>query len=131
LPALSINWNGRQKTTGTFGIAGSAIDLSNFKDSAALVLDIRIDRKPDKEVYIGMSCGYPCEGRINARRLLGQSPQKQWFSLPIPLNCLKGDDFDLSKITTPLQIATEGRLELAVLNVRLEKLEAGETGCTN
>lgn len=127
--ALSLVWNGRKKEYGSFGIFGAPIDLSAYKDAVALVLDIRVDRKPDKAVSLGMDCGYPCQGKMNIQRLLQKAPAKQWFSLPIPLNCIKGDNFDLTKINAPLTLGTDGRLEVSLLNVRLEKLQEGDASC--
>lgn len=127
--ALSLSWDGRKKEYGSVGIFGAPIDLAAYKDAASLVLDIRVDRKPDKAVSIGMDCGYPCQGKLNIQRMLQKAPAKQWFSLPIPLNCIKGDNFDLSKINAPLTLGTDGRLEISILNVRLEKLQEGEESC--
>lgn len=127
--ALSLVWNGRKKEHGSFGIYGAPVDLSAYKDSVSLVLDIRVDKKPDKPVSFGLDCGYPCQGKINVQGLLKKAPTREWFSLPLPLNCFKGEHFDLSKINGPLTIGTEGRLEISLLNVRLEKLKVDEKSC--
>jgi hypothetical protein len=126
--AIQITWN-KKKTQGNFSISGNPIDLSKVKDSAYLTLDIRMDQKPDKTVKIGMDCGYPCRAELTLNGLIKQMPKGEWFSLPIPLNCFKSDNFDLSKINSPLTISTDGRFTLSITNVRLEKMPEGEKGC--
>lgn len=129
--ALELNWSSRKKMQGSFGIYGAPIDISVFKDAAALVIDLKVDVRPNKDVHIGMDCGYPCRATISARKLLTEFKTGEWFSLPIPLNCFKSEEFDLSKINGPFIIDTEGKLKLTIANIRLEKLMEGEKGCTD
>ncbi len=126
--AIQITWN-KKAQQGNFSIYGNPIDLSKFKDAAYLTLDIRMDQKPDKTVKIGMDCGYPCRAELTLNGLIKKMPKGEWFSLPIPLNCFKSDNFDLSKINSPLTISTDGRFTLSITNVRLEKMPEGEKGC--
>ena len=126
--AIQITWN-KKAQQGNFSIYGNPIDLSKFKDAAYLTLDIRMDQKPDKTVKIGMDCGYPCRAELTLNGLIKKMPKGEWFSLPIPLNCFKSDNFDLSKINSPLTISTDGRFTLSITNVRLEIMPEGEKGC--
>src|SRR5690606_11529352 len=127
--ALQLTWSSRKKGQGSFGIYGGPIDLSAVKDAASLTIDMKVEVRPDKDVSIGMDCGYPCRAAIPARKILREFPVGEWFSLPIPLNCFKGDEFDLSKINGPFTISTEGKLTVTITNIRLERLAEGETGC--
>lgn len=127
--AIQIKWSPRKKETGNLGLYGNAIDLSKFKDAAALTIDMRVDVKPDKDVKVGLDCGYPCRADLSINNLIKQMPKGEWFSLPLPLNCFKSDNFDLSKITGPFSIATDGKLTISIANIRLEKLGEGEKGC--
>ncbi len=128
--ALQLVWKASNKNLGSFALYGNPIDLSKFKDSVTLTIDMRIDRKPNKDVRIGMDCGYPCRADLSINGMIKSMPSGQWFSLPIPLNCFKSDNFDLSKINGPFTIATDGKLTLSITNVRLEKLPEGDKGCT-
>lgn len=58
-------------------------------------------------------------------------PKGEWFSLPIPLNCFKGDNFDLGKITSPVTLSTDGRFSLSITNIRLEKMPDDDKGCSD
>ncbi|PUA27257.1 MAG: glucan-glucohydrolase [Cellvibrio sp. 79] len=127
--AIQIKWSPRKKETGNLGLYGNAIDLSKFKDAAALTIDMRIDVKPDKDVKIGLDCGYPCRADLSINGLIKKMPKGEWFSLPLPLNCFKSDNFDLSKIVGPFSIATDGKLTISISSIRLEKLGEGEKGC--
>jgi hypothetical protein len=128
--AIQLTWS-RKKGQANFGIYGSPIDLSAYKDAASLTIDLKVDVRPSANVTIGMDCGYPCGAKVPVRSMLKEFPAGEWFSLPIPLNCFKGDEFDLSKINGPFTMSTEGKLTVTIANIRLERLGEGEKGCTD
>lgn len=127
--AIQLTWAPKISGQGNFGLYGNPIDLSAFKDKAVLSIDMRVDVKPSKTVNIGLDCGYPCRADLPINKLLKGMPKGEWFNLPIPLNCFKGDKFDLSKIAGAFTIATDGKFTVSIANVHLEKLADGETGC--
>lgn len=129
--AIQITWAARKKVVGNIGLYGAAIDLSKFKDAASLTIDMRVDVKPDKDVKIGLDCGYPCRADMSINAMIKQMPKGEWFSLPLPLNCFKSDNFDLTKIVAPLSISTDGKFTVSITNIRLEKLGEGEKGCAD
>lgn len=126
--AIQIKW-ARKSVQGNFALYGSPIDLSKFKDAASLTIDMRVDAKPDKDVKIGLDCGYPCRADISINGMIKKMPKGEWFSLPLPLNCFKSDNFDLTKINGPFTIGTEGKFTVSITNIRLEKLPEGDKGC--
>lgn len=127
--AIHIKWSPRKKVVGTLSFFGDTIDLSKFKDAASLTIDMRVDVKPDKDVKVGLSCGYPCLANVSINSMIKSMPRGEWFSLPLPLNCFNGENFDLSKISGPFTIATDGKFTVSITNIRLEKLPEGEKGC--
>ncbi len=127
--AIQIKWSPRKKVQGNLSLYGNPIDLSKYKDSASLTIDMRIDVKPDKNVNIGLDCGYPCRADLSINGMIKKMPKGEWFSLPLPLNCFKSDNLDLSKINGPFSIATDGKFTVSITNIRLEKLPEGEKGC--
>ncbi len=129
--AIQIEWSARQKVVGSFSLLGEPINLSSVKDSASLTVDMRVDVKPDKNVSISLGCGYPCRADLSINAMIKKMPRGEWFSLPLPLNCFKGDDFDLSKISSPFSVVTEGKFTVSITNIRLEKLPEGEKGCVD
>jgi len=127
--AIRAVWS-RKKMRGEIKVAGSAIDISEYKDQAALTFDLKINAKPKKDVLVGIDCHYPCRAEVSISKQLRKRSNGEWFIFPIPLNCFKSDDFDLSKVNA-FMISTEGKLNLSIANVRLERLPEGEAGCSD
>ncbi len=125
--ALRVNWS-RKKEKGEFKIAGSNMDIAAAKNVAALTFDLKINKKPSKGVTASIDCNWPCRAEVNIGRQLRKQKTGEWFGFPIPLNCFKSDDFDLSKVNA-FMIGTEGKLDLSIAGVRLERLPEGEKGC--
>ena len=92
---------------------------------------MRVDVAPNKDVEIGMDCGYPCRATITINKMIRKMPKGEWFSMPIPLNCFKSENFDLSKINAPFTISTEGKFTVSIINVRLENIPADQKGCVD
>jgi len=127
--ALKISWSGHKPVKGVIALYGSPLDLSNFKDEGALAIDIRLDVKPDKDVTFGMDCGYPCRAEIYLTKTLKDLKKNEWKTIPIPLNCLLKDGFDISKVNGPFVIGTDGKLGITIAEVRLLRLPEGDKGC--
>lgn len=127
--ALKVLWSPRKDVKGVIAVYGSTIDLSKFENEGALVFDMRMDMKPDKNVTIGMDCGYPCRSEMHVSKILKDLKKDEWTSLPIPLNCFTREGLDIKKVNGPFVISTDGKLGLTIANVRLEKLPEGEKGC--
>jgi len=127
--ALKISWSPRKAVKGVFAIYGSAIDLSKFENEGAIVFDMKMDMKPDKDVTFGMDCGYPCRSEMHVSAMLKDLKKDEWTTFPIPLNCFTKEGLDIKKINGPVVISTEGRLGITITNVRLQKLPEGEKGC--
>lgn len=127
--AIQLTWVKRKEDVASVSISGAVIDLSAVEQSAGLVIDLKIDVAPDKDVLLGMSCGHPCQGRMNIGQLLKNLKKGEWMSLPIPLNCLVKDGLDLKKISAPLTITTDGKLTITIAGARVEKLNEDEKVC--
>ena len=128
--AIQITWNPRKKVDGVLSIGGSPINLTPMKDVAALAIDMRVDVKPDKDLQVRLSCEYPCQADVSIRKMIAQMPKGEWFSLPIPLNCFKGKEFDISKISSFI-LTSNGKATISITNMRLEKLADGDKGCSD
>lgn len=126
--ALQVKWS-KKTEQGNFSMYGAPINLTPYVQAASLVITMRVDVPPDKPVSIGMDCGYPCGATIGLNPLIKSMPKGKWFELPIPLNCFKGDNFDMSKINAPVVISTQGKFTVSLLNIHLEKRAPDEVGC--
>lgn len=127
--AVQIFWTPRKSDKGVFAIYGSPLDLSKFENEGAIVFDMRMDMKPDKDVTFGMDCGYPCRSEIQVSKILKDLKRDEWTTMPIPLNCFTKEGLDIKKINGPVVISTEGKLKITIANIRLQKLPEGEKGC--
>jgi hypothetical protein len=128
--ALHIVWS-RAKMNGQIGLYGTPINLAAVRDQATLVFDVKVERKPTKDVTLAMDCGWPCRGSFNAANVLRKLPMGEWRYFSLPLNCIRGNNYDPSKINGVFMMATEGALELSVANIRIERLAEGEKGCVD
>lgn len=128
--ALHLVWS-KAKMTGQVALYGSPINLAAVRDQATLVFDLKLKRKPTKDVTIAMDCEWPCRGSFNATSTLRKFPIGEWRYFSLPLNCVRGDKFDLSKINGVFLMSTDGALELSLANIRLERLGEGEKGCVD
>ena len=127
--ALKITWNGKKPGPGNVAIYGSPLNLSNLENEAALFIEIKVITPPNKDVMIGMDCGYPCGGKVHTGQNLKHLKRNEWDVLPIPLNCLTKEGLDLKKVNGPFLISTEGKLEVELGTVKLLKLAEGDPGC--
>lgn len=128
--ALNVVWS-KAKMNGQLALYGDPINLAAVRDQATLVFDLKVERKPTKDVTISMDCEWPCRGSFNATNVLKKFPKGEWRYFSLPLNCIRGDKFDLSKINGVFLMSTDGALELSLANIRLERLAEGEKGCVD
>ena len=126
--AINLKWS-RAKGTGQFAIFGAPIDLSQLENVAALTMEIKLIKKPKAGVTLAMDCGYPCRGEISIHKMLREMKTNQWTLFPIPINCFSTKGADLSKIVSPILLASEAPLEIQIANVRLELLPEGAPTC--
>ena len=130
--ALLATWD-KQKTKGQLAIYGPTVDLSSYEDNAALVFEINISRLSSKPILLGMDCHWPCRSEFDVRRNLRDYPKNEWATFAVPLNCftLNGDaeEFDIARVNGPFLLSTEGRMEIAIANIRIALLPEGDPGC--
>ncbi|MDN4503489.1 putative glycoside hydrolase [Alteromonadaceae bacterium BrNp21-10] len=126
--AINLKWS-RKKGKGQFAIYGSAVDLSEVAHRIAITMEIKVITKPKKSVTLGMDCGYPCRGEMHIQDMLRQLPKDEWILFPIPLDCFTTKGLDASKINAPFILASDGRFEADIANIRMELLPEGSPTC--
>ena len=130
--ALFGTWS-KQKVKGQVAIYGPTINLAAYEDTSALVFEVNVMRPSNKPVMLGMDCHYPCRSEFDIRRELKRYPKNEWATFAVPLNCFTlnedAGDFDISRINGPFLLSTEGRMEIAIANIRLALLPEGDPGC--
>jgi Galactose-binding domain-like len=126
--ALKLAWS-RAEELGSIELLGAEVDLSSVENTAALVLDMKVEVSPNKAVMVGMNCGPSCRGVIDISKVLVDLKKSDWTAVPIALNCFTQAGLNIKKVTGPLTISTDGKLTLLVTNVRLQKLQEGDKTC--
>jgi Galactose-binding domain-like len=126
--ALKFVWS-RANELGSVELLGAEVDLSSVENTAALVLDMKIETSPNKAVMVGMSCGPSCRGVVDISNVLIELKKSDWTAVPIALNCFTQAGLNIKKVVGPLTISTEGKLTLLLTNVRLQKLQEGDKSC--
>lgn len=127
--AFRLTWVPRKELHAQFSLGGNPIDLKAFENTGALVIAMRVLSSPDKAVNIAMRCGDKCEGKIDISKNVKKLKKEEWILLPIALNCFSMVGADLSKIATPFEISTDGKLSIEISSIRLERLGSDEKGC--
>jgi len=125
---MRVTWSADPKS-GNVAIYGAALDLSAYKDSFALMFDIKVHAPPSQGVEVGLDCGFPCRATFEVGEILKSLQVGRWTALPIPLTCLKSSNFDLRKINGVFFMSTAGSLDASITNIRLQKLPEGFEGC--
>lgn len=120
--AREITFMGTSKDTGasvqlqTTNVKG--IDRQNYlRADSNLMVTLRMQQQPDREMDIGVQCGWPCASSITINQTLKTLPLNEWVTLSIPLTCFK-EKMDFSKTNTPFILTTTAaaKLDLAVVS---------------
>ncbi len=110
--------------------AAPAVDLTpEASDCMVLAFDVMVEEAPSAPVYAAMRCGEGCEGRVDITETLARSPVGEWKTMKLRLRHFGDSGADLSHITAPFLLATEGSLALRFADVRLEGTAEGDLPC--
>ena len=101
-------------------------DLS--ADGLALHLVYAVPVAPQGEVAFVMGCGEACEGRLDVTASLRVAEGKGWREASVPLSCFADAGADLSQISLPLSIESDGPASLSLSDVRIVDAPPG-SGC--
>lgn len=120
--AREVTFMGTSESTGasiqlqTTNVKG--INRNNYlKANSNLMVTLRVKKKPDRKMEIGMQCGWPCASSIAINETLNTLPLNKWVTLSIPLTCFK-ENMDFSKTNTPFILTTtaNAKLDLGLIN---------------
>jgi beta-glucosidase len=101
--------------------AAQQVDLTaEAADCMLLAFDVMIEETPSLPVYAAMRCGEGCEGRIDITEAFNLSEVGEWQTMKLRLQHFADTGADLSHVTTPFLLATEGTLALRIADIRLE-----------
>ncbi|WP_394174807.1 putative glycoside hydrolase [Thalassotalea litorea] len=120
-------WGTEDKNVMTANIINTQrfANLLPYQDRGVLLIDIKVNNAPNKNVDFTMECNWDwqCRSSFPLKNALKRLPKGEWAMLPIPLSCFKRADFDLSKVTSPFMLYTGGKMDLEINNVRVVQTE--------
>ncbi len=128
--AVQLKWSRKDKEGGVT-LVGHGPNLSKFEHAAEMVLVVKVDRKPNRDVTLSLECGENCSGKVPVKESLKSAPQGEWFVLPVALNCFTAAGATLDKVTAPLRISTNGRLDLSIASVFIQSLGKDSVTCAS
>jgi beta-glucosidase len=97
-----------------------AVDLSREANGDVMLL-VRLKREGNapKDLKLGVGCGAGCAGSVQIADTLGSVPAGKFQTVGIPLKCFAKNGADVGKVNEALVLETEGKLDLAVSQVKL------------
>jgi beta-glucosidase len=126
-------WNGSD--AGAVRISGRAQNLAAAAHRG-LALDIRyrVNQAPTRMVELGVRCTSPlCKtpfgALLDVTSVFKDAAAGTWTTLILPLACLQQAGADLSEVVAPFVLASTGRLNLTLAEVRLRTAAVAKPGC--
>ncbi|MDR3507538.1 MAG: exo 1,3/1,4-beta-D-glucan glucohydrolase, partial [Caulobacteraceae bacterium] len=114
--ARRAQWTGK----GALAITGAPADLSRqTTGDMAVMLRYRVEAAPDAPVKLSVACGAQCGAGVDVTPLLAGASDGQWRVWKIKLSCFRTAGADMSRITSPFTLSTEGRMALVFSELRL------------
>lgn len=85
----------------------------------ALVVLMKVNMAPNKNVTLRMGCGYPCAANADISKLLNALPENEWLRVSFDLRCFANGGLNVSNVDTPFLLLTSGKLSVTMADVRL------------
>jgi len=117
----TINLQFTGQAQASFIIANSfREDIRAYAEAnASIVITYKVNQAPEQDVFLAMDCQQACVAQVNINKVL--QVNNKWASLAVPLRCFAEQGSDMSKITMPFKLTTQGKFELDVYNVSIMK----------
>lgn len=100
--------------------AQNAVDLSRETNGDVMLLaTLRLDAAPPAPVFMSVRCdGDDCGRPLRLPELAALAPG-QWRVLGVPLKCFAATGTDMTRITAPFRVSTDGSLNFSLSRVAL------------
>ncbi|HVZ98857.1 MAG TPA: exo 1,3/1,4-beta-D-glucan glucohydrolase [Caulobacterales bacterium] len=115
--ALLANWAGG--TRAGVAVSGAPVDISRQTNGdMSLSIQLRVDAAPTSPVLLSVT-DTQHRAALDLTDALRAAQGHGWTTVPIRLSCFAAQGADMSKVTTPFELSSEGSLTVAVSAVRL------------
>ncbi|AJA08499.1 beta-glucosidase [Sphingopyxis fribergensis] len=118
--SVRLRWTGAGPAVAAI-VEDAPADLSRQSNGdLALELELRVDTPPSADVSLIMGCGSQCAAGFPLRAMLAEAAKTaKWTRFAIPLRCFEKAGVDMTRVETPLSIATSGTLDLVLSSARI------------
>jgi len=118
--SVRLRWTGAGQAVAAI-VQDAPVDLSRQSNGdLALELELKVDAPPSAEVSLLMGCGAQCAGGFPLRTMLTEAAKTaKWTRITVPLRCFEKAGVDMTRVDTPLSIATSGTLDLIMSSARI------------
>lgn len=86
---------------------------------SVLSFSVRLENTPVAPINLAMSCEGDCKGSIDITSLLINQSLNEWHKVTIDLACFKKVGTDFSKIMSPFNLSTKGKVSLSFADINL------------
>lgn len=119
--ARSLRWSSSGvKGSQAYFRSDDAIDMTELLEAGgAMVLEIKVNRAPEKAVTLRMDCTWPCRGEVDFTNELNRIAKGQWRRIAVPLSCFARAGASMSSIDVPFLLSTSGALDLDLAEVTI------------
>ena len=124
--SIQLEWSGKAVASVGF-VAKERVDYSSMPAQAALVFDMKVDKKPTADVKLIMSCGSDCGAEKSISDVLQKANVGQWQTLSVSMNCFSKVKLDM--LLSPFTLSTTGELGLTLHHVRIETTPTASIQC--
>ncbi len=123
----SFAWSGTQPAS--LAIVGAPVDLSRQANAQLVLrLEYRIDQRPAAPVRLAMACTPACAGAaLDVTPEFAAATPGEWQELKVKLGCLADAGVDMSAVSAPLVLATDGTFGITLLSAALATDGTGAT----
>lgn len=124
--SIQLQWSGKAPASAGF-IAKERVDYSALPPQAALVFDLKVDKKPTADVKLSVSCGSDCGAEKAITETLNAASLGQWKTVSVSLDCFKKAKLDM--VLSPFTLSTAGELGVTLHHLRIEATPAATLSC--
>ena len=118
--ARQFTWSGKGGDGQAYMLASSPQDLRPYLESeSALLVRIRVDKRPKKNVMMRMGCVYPCFAEANMTKFFKSVPLDTWSVLSVDLKCFANNGADFSRIDVPFLLMTHGEFQVSTADIAI------------
>jgi len=128
--SVRLRWTGAGPAVAAI-VQDAPVDLSRQANGdLALELELKVDAPPSADVSLLMGCGARCAGGFPIRPVLAEAAKTgKWTRIAVPLRCFEKAGVDMTRVETPLSLATSGTLDLILSAARIVSPSGPQLAC--